>query len=221
MKFAQPLAVNQPFAYTVTVNANLLVQCRKTMCARDIMRILYDILPPIRDNLFGYDLIIILTAIGTLMYFLFIRFHSIKVYNTIHTKGYRPDDVMDKGDAAPPSRDEIKRIKINLRKMRETSDKYYSMYINLTGIFPLLGILGTVISLIPMVQDMANMQTNFFVALTSTLWGLVFAIFFKILDAILAPRIERNNRGIDDYLEKLETTVNLPDAAKPAEKQDE
>ena len=185
------------------------------------MRILYDILPPIRDNLFGYDLIIILTAIGTLMYFLFVRFHSIKVYNTIHTKGYRPDDVMDKGDAAPPTRDEIKRTKINLRKMRETSDKYYSMYTNLTGIFPLLGILGTVISLIPMVQDMANMQTNFFVALTSTLWGLVFAIFFKVLDAMLAPRIERNNRGIDDYLEKLEITINPPDTAKPAEKQDE
>jgi len=168
------------------------------------MRVLYDILPPIRDNLFGYDLIIILTAIGTLGYFLFVRLHSIKVYNTIHTQGYRPDE-LEKDDTVAPTKDEIKQTKIKLRKMRETSEKYYSMYTNLTSIFPLLGILGTVIALIPMMQDMANMQGNFFVALTSTLWGLVFAIFFKLLDAILSPRIERNNRGIDDYLEKLES----------------
>jgi len=178
------------------------------------MRILQDILPPIIDNLLGYDLLIILTAVGTLGYFLFIRLHSIKVYNAIHTKGYRPDDVLGLGSALPPSPEEIKQTKISLRKMRETSDKYYSMYTNLTGIFPLLGILGTVISLIPMVQDMANMQGNFFVALTSTLWGLVFAIFFKVLDATLAPRIERNNRGIDDYLEKLEATIKAPDLSK-------
>jgi len=178
------------------------------------MGILQDLLPPIIDNLFGYDLIIILTAVGTLGYFLFVRFHAMRVYNAIHTQGYRPDDVMDAGDAAPPSRDEVKKTKTRLRKMRETSEKYYSMYSNLTGIFPLLGILGTVIALIPMVQDMANMQTNFFVALTSTLWGLVFAIIFKILDAMLAPRIERNNRGIDDYLEKLEATT-IKAEAKP------
>ena len=174
------------------------------------MRILYDILPPIRDNLFGYDLIIILTAVGTLGYFLFIRMYSNKVYNMIHTQGYRPDDVLAKSDASGPSKEEIKQIKLNLRKMRETSDKYYSMYTNLAGIFPLLGILGTVISLIPMVQDMANMQQNFFVALTSTLWGLVFAIFFRLLDGMLSPRIERNNRGIEDYLDKLEAKEKAP-----------
>jgi len=183
------------------------------------MQIFNDILPPIRDNLFGYDLIIILTAIGTLGYFLFIRFYSIKVYNEIHTKGYRPDDVLDKSDTAPPTKDEIKQTKVKLRKMRETSEKYYSMFTNLTGIFPLLGILGTVISLIPMVQDMANMQHNFFIALTSTLWGLIFAIFFKVMDAILSPRIERNNRGIDDYLEKLEATLKTPETDKNHEEE--
>ena len=175
------------------------------------MNILHDLLPPIRDNLLGYDLVIILTAVGTLGYFLFIILHSNRVYNTIHTTGYRPDDVLDKRDAAPPTRDEIRQTRSRLRKMRETSEKYYSMFSNLTGIFPLLGILGTVISLIPMVQDMTNMQANFFVALTSTLWGLVFAIFFKVLDAVLSPRIERNNRGIDDYLEKLGVTIAAPE----------
>ena len=174
------------------------------------MQIFNDLLPPIRDNLFGYDLIIILTAIGTLGYFLFIRFYAAKVYNAIHTQGYRPDDVLDRGDVVPPSREDIKGTKVKLRKMRETSEKYYSMFVNLTGIFPLLGILGTVISLIPLVQDMGNMQHNFFVALTSTLWGLVFAIFFRLLDGVLSPRIERNNRGIDDYLDKLDAKEKAP-----------
>ncbi|MCL2362620.1 MAG: MotA/TolQ/ExbB proton channel family protein [Defluviitaleaceae bacterium] len=201
-------------AYTVYNTEILHKLCRKmAMPWSEVnMNILRDLIPPIIDNLFGYDLIIILTAIGTLGYFLFVRFHSIKVYNAIHTKGYRPDDMLDKGEIPTPSREEIKRTKIDLRKMRETSEKYYSMYSNLTGIFPLLGILGTVIALIPMVQDMANMQHNFFVALTSTLWGLVFAIFFKVLDAMLAPRIERNNRGIDDYLDKLETSISPEDS---------
>ena len=178
------------------------------------MRILNDLLPPIINNLLGYDLIIILTAVGTLGYFFFVRMHSNIVYDMIHTQGYRPDDVLDTGDAAPPSKEEIKQTKIKLRKMRETSDKYYAMYTNLAGIFPLLGILGTVISLIPMVQDMGNMQQNFFVALTSTLWGLVFAIFFRLLDGVLSPRIERNNRGIDDYLDKLEVKVKAPDSTE-------
>ncbi|MCL2403992.1 MAG: MotA/TolQ/ExbB proton channel family protein [Defluviitaleaceae bacterium] len=176
------------------------------------MRIFYDILPPIRSNLLGYDLVIILTAIGTLAYFLYVKMHTTNIYNMIHTKGYLPDEVLEKGEATLPTKEEIKQTKIKLRKMRETSDKYYTMYTNLAGIFPLLGILGTVISLLPMVQDMGNMQLNFFVALTSTLWGLVFAIFFKLLDGVLSPRIERCNRGIDDYMEKLETTIKLDTA---------
>ncbi|MCL2400462.1 MAG: MotA/TolQ/ExbB proton channel family protein [Defluviitaleaceae bacterium] len=173
---------------------------------------LNDLLPPIRDNLLGYDLLIILTAIGTLGYFLFILLYTGKVYSTIYTQGYLPDDVDDE-EPVVQTRADLKKMKSRLRNMRETSEKYYTMFVTLTGIFPLMGILGTVISLIPMVQDIQNMQGNFFVALTSTLWGLVFAILFKILDGTLYPRIEGNNRGIDEYLEKLES--KLTELKKP------
>jgi len=91
--------------------------------------------------------------------------------------------------------------------MRETSEKYYSMFVNLTSIFPLMGILGTVIALIPMVDQLADMEGSFFVALTSTLWGLLFAIIFKMLDGTLIPRLDRNERGIEDYLESLERKI--------------
>ena len=171
------------------------------------MNILAELFTPLRENLFGYDMLIILMALGTFAYLLFILRYADKVHNTIHTQAYLPDDVYDEMETAPPSRAEIKRMKTQLRTMRETSEKYYTMFVTLANIFPLMGILGTVISLIPMVQHIDSIQQNFYVALTSTLWGLIFAIVFKLLNGVLLPRIERNNRGIDDYLEKLEAKL--------------
>ena len=168
------------------------------------MNIINELLPPIRDNLLGYDMLIILMAVGTLAYFIYILRHAAKVHNVLYTQGYLPDDAYDEEEFIPPTKADIKKQKFHLRGMRETAEKYYSMFMNLTGIFPLMGILGTVISLIPLVQNMDDMQASFFVALTSTLWGLIFAVTFRLLDGILLPRLERNNRGIDEYLEKLE-----------------
>jgi len=171
------------------------------------MNIISELLPPLRDNLLGYDMLIILMAAGTLAYFIYILRHAEKVHNVLYTQGYLPDDVYDEEEFVPPSKADIKKQKFHLRGMRETTEKYYSMFMNLTGIFPLMGILGTVISLIPLVQNIDDMQANFFVALTSTLWGLVFAVTFRLLDGMLLPRLERNNRGIDEYLEKLENKL--------------
>jgi len=186
------------------------------------MNILSSLVEPVLNNLFGYDLLIILVAIFTLGYFLFVMWHSDKVYSSIFTQGYMPDDEFDEEEKKPPTKKELKEKKNNLRSMRETSEKYYSMFVNLTSIFPLMGILGTVIALIPMVDQLADMEGSFFVALTSTLWGLLFAIVFKMLDGILTPRLDRNERGIEDYLESLErkieemkemkTTINQADS---------
>ncbi|MCL2356879.1 MAG: MotA/TolQ/ExbB proton channel family protein [Defluviitaleaceae bacterium] len=179
------------------------------------MNILGELLPPILDNLLGYDLLIILMAAGTLAYFIFILRHADKVSRLLNTRGYLPDDVFDEEEYTPPTKAAIKEQKLNLREMRETTEKYYSMFSNLTGTFPLMGILGTVISLIPLVQNIENMQQNFFIALTSTLWGLIFAVIFRLLDGVLVPRLEMNNRGIDDFLEKLESVLTKLKADAP------
>jgi chemotaxis protein MotA len=168
------------------------------------MNLLNNLLPPIRQNLMGYDMLIMLAALGTLGYFIFLRCYARYVHNAIYKQGYLPDDVGGEAKPAHLSAEDTKQLKARLRNMRETSERYYIMFVNLTGIFPLLGILGTVVALIPMVQTIDNMQQNFYIALTSTLWGLVFAIFFRLLDATLLPRVERNNRGIDDFLQKLD-----------------
>ena len=48
------------------------------------------------------------------------------------------------------------------------------------------------------------MQTNFFAALTSTFWGLVFAIVFKFLDGFLSARMEDNDKAVDLLLQRRE-----------------
>ncbi|MCL2386454.1 MAG: MotA/TolQ/ExbB proton channel family protein [Defluviitaleaceae bacterium] len=187
------------------------------------MNILEQLIPPILDNLLGYDLLIIVMAVVTLVYFIYIMVHAKQVHKSLYTQGYQPDDVFDEEEQyIPPTKAGIKKQKLELREMRETAERHYSMFMNLTAIFPLMGILGTVISLIPLVQNVENMEQNFFVALTSTLWGLIFAVIFRLLDGVLLPRLELNNRGIDDYLEKLEGTLTEMKAeskdAKPEEK---
>lgn len=158
------------------------------------MEILKNIITPIGKNLLGFDLLIIFFAVGTLCCYIITRQFAIKIYKILRPQGFLPEDE-DESEIIPPSKKE-------LVKMRERTYSYYTMYVNLTSIFPLLGILGTVLSLIPMVSDIDIMKQNFLVALTSTLWGLVFAIIFKLLDGFLSPRIEDNIKTIDLYLAK-------------------
>lgn len=61
------------------------------------------------------------------------------------------------------------------------------------SIFPLLGLFGTVKALlsIDFSTEMANTQAHFFDALTSTACGIIFAVFFKIVNAVVAPCMDR------------------------------
>ena len=43
-----------------------------------------------------------------------------------------------------------------------------------------------------------------FAALTSTFWGLVFAILFKLLDGFLSARMEDNDKAVDLLLQRRE-----------------
>ena len=47
-----------------------------------------------------------------------------------------------------------------------------------------------------------QMQANFFSALTSTLWGLVFAIVFKAIDGYVSGRVEDNENAVQLYLQR-------------------
>ncbi len=67
----------------------------------------------------------------------------------------------------------------------------YNVLAQFIPVFPLLGILGTVSGLMLQVssQDIASMTDSLDLALGSTWWGLVFAIFLKVLVAVTSNRI--------------------------------
>ena len=79
----------------------------------------------------------------------------------------------------------------------------YSAFIALVSIFPLLGMLGTVLALLSL--DITSgateeLKSNFFLALDTTAWGLVFSIGFKIANSFLQTTIET-------AIEKIDTLV--------------
>ena len=68
-----------------------------------------------------------------------------------------------------------------------------------------MGLLGTVLSLLPMVNSMGDLgaQTgSFFLALTSTFWGIVFAIIFKAINGVVEAEIDYCNKLTDLYFSR-------------------
>lgn len=89
----------------------------------------------------------------------------------------------------------------DIMDIREKMNFSYGLYYNLTSMFPLFGMLGTVFSLIPLVNQMGEINVaSFFAALTSTLWGIVFALVFKLLDSFVSYKIEDVEKRMTDIL---------------------
>ena len=87
---------------------------------------------------------------------------------------------------------------------------FYNLFTTMITIFPLLGMFGTVGALISIniiSGDHTGFQQNFFSALTSTAWGIVFPILFKIVNAVIEHRVL--------------TTIEAAEEIKEAEKQRE
>ena len=155
----------------------------------------------ILKNLLGFDLIIfVAAALNGVCYYL-ARRNANALYRKLHMIVFVPSRRSDPESVSRAIRDIDEEQVVAMRKR---SESLYSVYVNVTAIFPLLGILGTVVSLLPMVSELADMQTNFFAALTSTFWGLVFAILFKLLDGFLSSRMEDNDKAMNLLLERRE-----------------
>ena len=75
-------------------------------------------------------------------------------------------------------------------------DISYTLFITIISLFPLLGMFGTVKSLIGLggifqtSDDMNSIKSEFFLALTSTALGIIFSVIFKIINAFFQPFIE-------------------------------
>lgn len=137
----------------------------------------------IADLFYNFDtLIIYLFAIGNVYVFfkskILLKSGNSMMYPQSNQRfGISADLTIDK--------DEVEK----LQRKRNKLLKSYSLYANITAIFPLLGIIGTVASLVE-VSNETNMMDNLMVALDTTLLGVFFAIIFKALDSFLSGPIE-------------------------------
>ena len=79
----------------------------------------------------------------------------------------------------------------NIKERYNKLSKWYTIFITIITIFPLLGMLGTVSALLDLdMKNISNAQENFFSALSSTFLGIIFAILFKILNAVILFDVE-------------------------------
>ncbi len=179
------------------------------------------------SNFFGFDILIFIAALFNGFIYYIVRKTSEKLRSMMTHKIYVPHFRVSRKETD----DEVAALREEeVLEMRDRSGRYYSLFINITAIFPLLGILGTVVSLLGLVSDMSNVTGNFYGALTSTFWGLIFAIIFKFLDGMIAPQIETNEKSVQLYLDRYsqaerrengdispETQLPAADDAEPAE----
>ncbi len=83
--------------------------------------------------------------------------------------------------------------KKKIRRQGQICGILYNIFITIITMFPLLGMFGTVSGLLGLDLangDMENIKNNFFIALTSTAWGIIFSIIYKLLNAIFGEFIE-------------------------------
>ena len=81
---------------------------------------------------------------------------------------------------------------------RDKTNRWYAWFTNITSIFPLMGMLGTVGSLISM-RDLigSEVQGSFTEALTSTAWGIIAAVVFKMFDSSISFKIDDNEKHLE------------------------
>lgn len=86
--------------------------------------------------------------------------------------------------------------------LSDRAAQLYTVYTNITAVFPLLGIFGTVCSLLGL-SGTEDISIHFSTALDTTVWGLIFAIFYKVLDSALSSKLDRALDEADYQIHKL------------------
>lgn len=162
-------------------------------------------------NIIGFDGFIFLAAIANIIIFRRAKAASEQLYNEMHHQVYTPSY---DSDIRNIQKDVKSLTDKKISSLREKAVRQYTLYVNITGIFPLLGILGTVVSLLGMVGNTADVEGGFFAALTSTFWGLVFAIIFKFLDGFISPKLEDGERSAELFMQRRTVRDESEEAAE-------
>lgn len=154
-------------------------------------------------NMAGFDSIIVVVAIINIFLIWKLRRYSNELYELINPTIYMPiERILKTYQGFEKKQDNLHYV----RSTKENETKYYNLFISVTNIFPLLGILGTVISLLQMIGfSSTESLSHFTAALTSTFWGLVFVIIFKGIDGIISSKIETNSEVLLLLFNRIDT----------------
>ena len=154
------------------------------------------------DNVFlsgflRYDWIIFIACLINLMIFIITKILVNKIENTLNVStdriSLREDETIEHKSLTP---DEINKLKKNLKPI----NMLYTFFVNIISAFPLLGILGTVLALLAVAvgDGFEGAQDNFLTALTSTAWGVVASMLFKVVgDPFISPNIDKCNKDVE------------------------
>ena len=77
-----------------------------------------------------------------------------------------------------------------LSRFSDSAARSYTLFTNITAIFPLLGIFGTVVSLMKS-SGTDDLSVNFSMALRTTAAGLIAAMIFKFFDSFISSTLDR------------------------------
>ncbi|WZL80082.1 MotA/TolQ/ExbB proton channel family protein [Vallitaleaceae bacterium 9-2] len=154
-------------------------------------------------NIFGYDMIIILLAVFNGVFIIpRLRKYSNALRKKCQGTVYLPIQLLIAGIQS------AKNTRVNIHELQELREKevmYFHLFGTINSVFPLLGILGTIIGLLRMIGlESTVVMSNFTLALTSTFWGLVFAIIFKAIDGMLAPVFYQNQENLQLLYERID-----------------
>lgn len=145
----------------------------------------------------NYNAIMVVLAVanGILLVWYWYRVNILKNTLGLRSKGKSKIATDDNDRARPVPSSEVAQA---LSKATVLS----SVYNNATSLFPLLGILGTVLSLIPINESSAVVSELFGVALSSTAIGVICAIVYKGIGSVPS--------GILDYCTDIALTRIKP-----------
>ena len=96
-------------------------------------------------NFWGFDFIIFLAAVFNGFVFYMVKVSADRIKAKMNHTVYVPHFRFSKNETekqVSALREE------DVLSLKSSSDKFYALFVNITGIFPLLGILGTVVSLL-------------------------------------------------------------------------
>ncbi len=128
----------------------------------------------LKQSIVGNDILILFAAIITFVFMIFTLFMKTAIKRRV--KEWEKD-----------------RNKPFSKALGDWLIRFYTFFTTTITIFPLLGMLGTVCGLLGLdlaTGDMDNIKDNFFLALTSTAWGIIFSVIFKMLNAFISDGVE-------------------------------